>query len=169
MKDFFPQIIATAIVLVSIPLIRYILRKIVSKFGQLTLKSEIRTARIIRIINILINITVLILLAIIWGVRPQNMLIALSSIFAVIGVAFFAQWSLLSNVTAGLIIYFTTPFRIGDHIKILDKDIPIDATIESILSFYTHLRTEEGELIVIPNSLFLQKTVSKGKEKEMNH
>lgn len=166
MKEFLPQIIATAITIVVVPLLKYIIRKIVVKYGLLTLKSEIRTSHIINVINILVNITTITILAIIWGVRPHNMLLAMSSVFAVIGVAFFAQWSILSNVTAGLIIYFTTPFRIGDRIHILDKDMPIDATIETILTFYTHLRTEDGELIVIPNSLFLQKIVSMGKEKD---
>jgi len=166
MKEFLPQIIATIITIVAAPLIKYIIRKIVEKYGHLTSKSEVRTSHIINVINILINITTITVLAIIWGVRPHNMLIAMSSVFAVIGVAFFAQWSILSNVTAGLIIYFTTPFHIGDRIHILDKDMPIDATIETILTFYTHLRTEDGELIVIPNSLFLQKMVSMGKGKE---
>ncbi|MBB4037723.1 small-conductance mechanosensitive channel [Dysgonomonas hofstadii] len=166
MEFFLPQIVATVITVISIPLSKYILRKIIEKYNSVTLKSEVRTTHVVRVINILINITAITILAIIWGVRPHNMLLAMSSVFAVIGVAFFAQWSILSNVTAGMIIYFTTPFRIGDHIHILDKDLPINATIENILTFYTYLRTEEDELIVIPNSLFLQKMVSMGKEKE---
>lgn len=166
MEIFLPQIVATVITVISIPLSKYILRKIIEKYNSVTLKSEVRTTHVVRVINILINITAITILAIIWGVRPHNMLLAMSSVFAVIGVAFFAQWSILSNVTAGMIIYFTTPFRIGDHIHILDKDLPINATIENILTFYTYLRTEEDELIVIPNSLFLQKMVSMGKEKE---
>jgi len=166
MKEFLPQIVATIVTIMSIPISKCIIRKIVGKYGSVTLKSELRTTHIVRVINILINITAITILAIIWGVRPHNMLLAMSSVFAVIGVAFFAQWSILSNVTAGLIIYFTTPFRIGDHIHILDKDMPIDARIENILTFYTYLRTDEDELIVIPNSLFLQKIVSMGKGKE---
>jgi small-conductance mechanosensitive channel len=133
---------------------------------MLTLKSEKRTLHVISIVNILVNLACIILLTITWGVKPQNMLVAVSSIFAVIGVALFAQWSLLSNVTASIILFFSTPFRIGDDIRILDKDTPIDATIENISAFHTYLRTAEGESIVIPNSLFLQKIVSVGKQKE---
>ncbi|MDH6310839.1 MscS family membrane protein [Dysgonomonas sp. PFB1-18] len=169
MKEYLPQVIATAITIFITPTSKYIVGKIVKKYGLMTLKSEPRTLHVVNIINILINIGCIVTLAIIWGVRPQNMLIAVSSVFAVIGVAFFAQWSLLSNMTAGIIIFFTAPFRIGDQIQILDKDMPIDATIEIILTFYTHLRTKEGELIVIPNSLFLQKMVSIGKEKEKEY
>ncbi len=163
LKEYLPQIIASTIIILLTPSSKYILGKIVKKYGVLTLKSETRMLHVARVINISVNFICIVTLAVIWGVQPQNMLVAVSSIFAVIGVALFAQWSLLSNVTAGIIIFFSTPFRMGDKIHILDKDMPIEATIESILTFYTHLRTDNGELIVIPNSLFLQKMVSVGK------
>jgi small-conductance mechanosensitive channel len=166
LKEHLPQIIASIVIVLLTPSAKFIAGKVVKKYGAATLKSEARTLHVIQIINILINFTCIITLTIIWGVRPQNMLVALSSIFAVIGVALFAQWSILSNITAGIIIFFSTPFRIGDRIHILDKDTPIDAVIENILTFHTYLRTSEGEQIIIPNSLFLQKIVSVGKQKE---
>ncbi|MCD8073198.1 MAG: mechanosensitive ion channel family protein, partial [Alistipes sp.] len=82
------------------------------------------------------------------------------SILALLGVALFALWSILSNITAGIIMFFGAPFRIGDEITIIDKDTPIDAVIENIHGFYTHIRTPDNRLIVIPNNLFLQKIVS---------
>ncbi len=45
----------------------------------------------------------------------------LSSIFAVLGVALFAQWSILSNLTASVLIFFVFPYRIGDRVKVSDK------------------------------------------------
>lgn len=162
-KEYFPQLIISVIIFLLIPSSKYIVGKVIRKYGMLTLKSEPRTLHIVSVINMLINFSCVLLFAIIWGVRPQNMLVTMSSIFAVIGVAMFAQWSLLSNITAGIIMFFTTPFRVGDYIHIMDKDTPIKATIENILTFHTYLRTDEGELVVIPNSLFLQKTVAVGK------
>lgn len=161
-REYLPQVVISIIVILLMPSSKYIIRKIVKKYAVLTLKSESRAMHIVRVINMLINFSCILLIAIIWGVQPQNMLVAMSSIFAVIGVAMFAQWSLLSNITAGIIIFFTTPFRVGDHIHIMDKDTPISATIEDVLTFHTYLRTDQGELIIIPNSLFLQKTVSVG-------
>lgn len=165
-NDHLPQIIASVIIILLTPFSKYVLGKVIRKYSSMTLKSELRTLHIIRVINMLINFTCVVTLAIIWGVQPENMLVALSSIFAVIGVALFAQWSILSNITAGIIIFFSTPFRIGDTIHILDKDTPIQAIIENILTFHTHLRTKEGEQIIIPNSLFLQKIVSVEESKE---
>ena len=159
MENFIPQLIATAIVLLLTPSSKFVLRKIIRKYGMKTLKSENRILQMTRVIVMLTNATCILSLAIIWGVQPQNMLVALSSIFAVIGVAMFAQWSLLSNITAGIIIFFSMPFRIGDTIQIMDKDMPIEATIESIHTFSIHLRTKDGNLIVLGNSVFLQKTI----------
>jgi len=165
LQNYITQIIATGIVIILLPTSKVIANKIVAKYGQMTHKAESRIAQVKQVIAILINFTCISTLAVIWGVQPQNMLLALSSIFAVIGVAMFAQWSILSNITAGIIVFFATPFRIGDKVHILDKDLPIEAIIENIQTFYTHLRTDDGELIVLPNNLFLQKIISLKKEK----
>lgn len=57
-------------------------------------------------------------------------------------------------------MFFTFPFRIGDTIRVHDKDFPIEAQIEDIKAFHTILRTKDGEIITYPNSLLLQKGVS---------
>jgi len=166
MEIYIPQIIATVIAILFLSFSRYVIRKLIARYGLVLQKSETRMLQMKRVIFILLNITFAFVLAIIWGVDPKNLLVGLSSIFAIIGVAMFAQWSILSNVTAGIIMFFTAPFRIGDKIKIIDKDIPITATLENIHTFYTHIRTDDDELIVLPNNLFLQKIVSIKKEED---
>lgn len=159
-QEYLPQIIATAALILVLPSMKYVARKLTREYARLSKKRESRANHIIRVFHILINLTCVIAIIVIWGVDPKNIFIALSSVFAIIGVAMFAQWSLLSNITAGIIIFFTTPFRIGDWIQIHDKDVPVEAEIEDIHTFHTYLRTRDGELIVYPNSLFLQKGVS---------
>ena len=41
----------------------------------------------------------------------------------------------------------------------MDKDFPVEAEIEDIKSFYTLLRTTDGEEISYPNNLLLQKGI----------
>ena len=41
----------------------------------------------------------------------------------------------------------------------MDKDYPIEAKIIDIRSFYTLLKTAQGEEITFPNNLLLQKGV----------
>ena len=159
-EQYFFQIILTTTTIILLPILKIIIKKVVAKYGRFLQINEIRIGLVKSVLSIILNIMFLFSIAMIWGVEPKNLLLSLSSVLAFIGVALFAQWSVLSNVTAGLIMFFTAPFRIGDSINIIDKDMPIKATIENIHTFYTHIRTDENELIVIPNNLFLQKIVS---------
>ncbi|MCC8088798.1 MAG: mechanosensitive ion channel family protein [Rikenellaceae bacterium] len=160
MDDYLQQIIGTVIAILILWLSKYLANKLINSYGVKLRKTEIRRKQIKQLISILLNILFIILVAVIWGVQTRNLFVAMSSIFAVIGVALFAQWSVLSNVTAGIVMYFSAPYRVGDHIRIIDKNAPIEAVIENIQTFYTHIRTYDNELIVIPNTLFLQKIVS---------
>ena len=85
----------------------------------------------------------------------------LSSAFAVIGIAFFAQWSILSNITASVVIFFGFPYRVGDQIKITDADFDLSGTLEEIGLFHVLIRSPEGNVITYPNSMILQKAVIK--------
>ncbi|MDG1073665.1 MAG: mechanosensitive ion channel [Methylophilaceae bacterium] len=88
----------------------------------------------------------------------SQVLIFISSIFAVLGVALFAQWSILSNITASLIIFFGFPYRVGDFITVVDKDADISGVIEEISLFHVLIKKDEL-LISYPNILILQKPV----------
>ena len=83
-----------------------------------------------------------------------------STLLTALGVGFFATWSLLSNITSGIILFFNHPLKLGDTIKILDKDYPFEGEITELNYFFIHLRTIDGEIVTIPNSLLLQKSVS---------
>jgi MscS family membrane protein len=57
-------------------------------------------------------------------------------------------------------MFFSFPYKVGDKIKIHDKDFPIEAIIEDIRAFQLHLRLDDGNLVTYPNNLILQKPVS---------
>jgi len=105
-------------------------------------------------------------LAIIWNVQLGGVMVFASSIFAVIGVALFAQWSILSNLTSSIIIFFTFPASVGDKIKVIDGDNSITGEIIEISLFQIEIRDEEGNIILYPNNLFIQKPIMKIKQKE---
>ncbi|MFD0861801.1 mechanosensitive ion channel domain-containing protein [Sungkyunkwania multivorans] len=154
------QLIQSGIILVVIVLIRVILRKTVKKIGQRSDFNEARMLLMGKYFNFLFLLTAIAIALLIWGVNFQSLGVILSSVFAVVGVALFAIWSILSNITAGVILFFSFPYKIGDKIKIHDKDHPIEALIEDIKSFHLLLRTDAGEIITYPNNLLLQKAVS---------
>lgn len=160
------QLIVTIIVLVVWIILKLLFQKIIVKFGKITDVDQARTRLVVKYTNMLLASISLLAIFLIWGVDTGNILAVISAISAVIGVAFFAQWSILSNVTAGIILFFNAPFRIGNIIRIHDKDFPIEAEIVDIKGFHTFLKTKEGELILFPNSLMLQKGVSLVESKE---
>ena len=154
------QIITTIAILLGLWILQFIMKKAAQKVGH---RSEIhitRTRLMFKYINILVTIIAIFLLSLTWGYNAQEIALIFSSLFAIIGVAMFAIWSILSNITAGIILFFSFPYKIGSRIKIHDKDLPVEAVIEDIKAFHLHLRTMEGELITYPNNLILQKAVS---------
>ena len=86
--------------------------------------------------------------------------------FATVGaVAFFAAWSVLSNLFCAFLIFTVGPFRVGDHIVVLDtaeKPGALGRVIDINL-LYTTLEDATapvpGTLIQIPNSLLFQRVV----------
>lgn len=159
-KEYSQEILTTIILLLTLVALRIIVAKLIRRYASSSQLLEHRTNLVIKYIHILINILVTISLIIIWGVNTEDIFFTVSSVATVIGVAMFAQWSILSNITSGMILFFSFPFKIGDTIKIHDKDFPIEAEIEDISAFHINLRTKEGEKIIFPNNLLLQKGIS---------
>ncbi|MDD2986563.1 mechanosensitive ion channel domain-containing protein [Flavobacterium sp.] len=159
-KLYIKEEIASGVVILMFFFLRYFMAKLIRRFARVSEALEHRSNLVIKYFNILIGTVCVIALFVIWGVKPQDLIIVISSLFAVIGVAMFAQWSILSNVTSGIILFFSAPFKIGDNIKIHDKEFPIEGEVEDIRGFHTYVRTPEGEVITYPNSLLLQKGIS---------
>ena len=158
--EYTRELIATGVLGILLILLRIISTKLVRRYAKSNQTLEHRTNLVIKYIHLFINILVVIALIVIWGVQTKDITIALSSITTVVGVALFAQWSILSNITSGIILFFSFPFKIGDVIKIHDKDFPIEAEIEDIGAFHVFLKTIDGEKIIYPNNLLLQKGIS---------
>jgi small-conductance mechanosensitive channel len=144
-------------------ILAFILRLLITKsLGKIQLKFGFQKARILltnKVISILIYITLIVITAFIWGVDEQQLLIYISSFLTILGIAFFAQWSILSNITAGIILFVNYPVKIGDKITILEKDYNIDGEIKDIGAFFITLKTDKNELITVPNSIILQKNI----------
>ncbi|UTW02060.1 mechanosensitive ion channel [Amphritea atlantica] len=139
--------------------IRFINRNI-NRLGELKNTDPYRIKYIAKTLNIALTLLFFTLLALLLGIHYSQLSVFLSSVFAVIGVAMFAQWSILSNITASLIIFFGFPYRVGDYIKIVEKDENISGVVDEITLFHVIIR-RHGEIITYPNTLILQKPVIK--------
>ncbi|MCU1717997.1 mechanosensitive ion channel family protein [Pseudomonas sp. 5P_3.1_Bac2] len=106
------------------------------------------------------------------GVSAQVLWTAVTGFVAVAAVAFFAIWSVLSNMFCALLIFVLSPFRIGEHVEVLESaDKPgVRGKVVAINLFYTTLEDASGDapgaLLQIPNSLFFQKAVRRWRHGE---
>ncbi|NER11472.1 Mechanosensitive ion channel [Muriicola jejuensis] len=165
MEDFilghYSELLSSGIILVVVVILRFLTHKTVRKVGSISELNQARTRLVSKYISFGFTVLAVVALILIWGVNIKELGLILSSVFAVIGVALFAQWSILSNVTAGIILFFSFPFKIGDRIQIMDKDLETSGTylIEDIRAYHIHLRKDNGQLVTYPNNLMLQKAV----------
>ena len=99
------------------------------------------------------------------GVSAGVLWAAFSGFVAVAAVAFFAIWSVLSNLFCAVLIFTVGPFRLGDRVEVMESfDKPgAKGRVIAINLLYTTLEEESdtgtGALLQIPNSLFFQKVV----------
>lgn len=121
--------------------------------------GDLRVLYMTRLMNIGMVFLCIVVMCLVLGLGYSEISVFLSSIFAVVGIALFAQWSILSNVTASMIIFFSFPYKVNDSIKILDKDDDMSGVIIEITMFHVILKRDDGNIITYPNTLILQKAV----------
>lgn len=160
LQIFLPRIIFTVLVFLIFMVLRISLKKIIIQFADKSYRLQKRTKPVVKILNFTALFLFVVALLFVWGINFKDFGLFISSVFAVIGIAMFAQWSILSNITSGVIMFFTFPYRIDDFIKIHDGDNSIYGHIEDIKTFHVVIKTPEGEMVTFPNSLMLQKGVS---------
>ncbi len=155
------QIIETIIVIIIVSILRLLSKKIISKVGS---KFKYQSGRIKitnKIVGFLLTIILAIFLMVIWGVNQSDLVLFLSTILTILGVAFFAQWSIISNITSTLIIFFNHPIKIGDSLWILDKDYQIEGKLSDIGIFFITIKTKDNMKITMPSNVFMQKMIKK--------
>ena len=160
MKTIDIQIIETLIVIVAYIVCFFMTKVTVNKFLKNTQLQRGRRKIMIKAFNLISLFAAILLIGAIWGLKQNQIALFTSIILTALGIAFFAQWSLLSNITSSIILFFNHPLKIGDTIEILDKDYTIEGEISDLTYFFVHLKLSNDKIITIPNSLILQKSVA---------
>ena len=97
------------------------------------------------------------------GVSGAVLWSAFTGFAAVAAVAFFAAWSVLSNIFCSLLIFTTGIFRLNDRIEVLEngEKAGLKGRVIDINLIYTTLEESgngrEGTQLKIPNSLLFQR------------
>ncbi|MGV8941304.1 MAG: mechanosensitive ion channel family protein [Lysobacter sp.] len=118
-----------------------------------------------RALGFLIYFSALLLILERLGVSGTVLWTAFTGFAAVGAVAFFAAWSVLSNIFCTALILTTRPFRLNDHIEVLESgDKPgLKGRVVDINLIYTTLQETidgaESSVLQIPNNQFFQRSV----------
>lgn len=154
------QFLQTGVILVVYMIAVLVTRSVINNTLKKAQLERARRKIIIKAIHLFSSIGALVLLAGVWGLDQREIAVFASTILTVLGIAFFAQWSLLSNVTSSILLFFNHPMKLGDTIKVFDKEYPFEGEIADLSYFFVHIRTRTGETITIPNSIIFQKSIS---------
>jgi small-conductance mechanosensitive channel len=156
----------TKVILTLVVIAIYILPRILinRSIDRTVLNSSTKKARS-KVLKKVIRMTILsiciAIILIIWGVDQEDIAVFIGSVLTVVGIALFAQWSILSNITSGVIVFFNHSVKLDDTIVIIDKDYEIEGRVSDIGLFFVILKTKEGEQISVPSNVFIQKMIKK--------
>ena len=160
METYKIQIIETIVVILGYFITYYTTKVFINNSLKQAHLQRGRRKMIIKAVHLVSFLAASILLSAIWGLKQNEIAVFVGTLLTALGIAFFAQWSLLSNVTSSLLLFFNHPVKIGDTLKVLDKEYPFEGEVTDLTYFFVHLKSAHGEIITIPNSLLLQKSVS---------
>lgn len=161
MEEYQIQIIQTTVIIVSYIVINTVSQYIIKKVGVKFAYSKPRIKVIKKLIYLIYFVLFFNIILFIWGVQQSELMYFITSLLTVLGIAFFAQWSIISNITSSLIIFFNHPVNIGDTITIIDKDYNIEGQVSDVGIFFVSIRVNDDEKITIPNNVFIQKMIKK--------
>jgi small-conductance mechanosensitive channel len=142
------------VILLHVIIVKWTLPKIRKgvKISKLSEESALKAFNIMRII---IGTMTLAALFLVWGIDFSGLLLVSTSLITITGVALFANWSLLSNITAYFILLFQPSYSRGNFIRVFEGDNFVEGTIADVNLFNIKLITDEQETIMYPNNLLL--------------
>lgn len=105
--------------------------------------------------RILAGFVGVLLLLLIWGVDIGSLMVFAGTALTLLGVAMFASWSLLSNITCYFVLLVHPSYRHGTFIRVMDADNYAEGYIAEMTLFSVRLITENRETILYPNNLLL--------------
>jgi small-conductance mechanosensitive channel len=149
-------IASLVIIIIYIVARRYTRPKIEESVQQSRLNDEsYKIAR--NSVNAILGTILIALICIVWGLDFRGLLFLSTGILTITGVALFANWSLISNITAFLILLMHSSYRRGNFLRVFDADNYIEGYISEINLFNTKMLTEDREIIIYPNNLLISR------------
>jgi len=161
MEEFKLQIIESIVSIIILTIISKFLQRIIDRVGTKFSYHKTRIKIVKKVTTFVLYLIFVGILLLVWGIAPTQLAGYIASLFTVLGIAFLAQWSIISNITSTLIIFFNHQVNIGDSIVILDKDFQVEGKISDIGIFFIIIKVNDNEYVSLPSNVFMQKMVKK--------
>ena len=158
------------VILVLAWLLRLLARHLLARLGRaytLPMAMEVAARRLT---SFVIGVAALLAILDALGVSATVLWTAFTGFAAVGAVAFFAAWSVLSNIFCTLLIFITRPFRLGDLVELVENgEKPgFRGRVVDVNLIYSTMEEYGGphgggNLVQIPNALFFQRALRRCK------
>ncbi len=160
MNPYYLSVIESLVTLLIYVVVLRVTHRIVDRTLLDRLIQETRGMVIKKFLDVVLTFILLAVLVLIWGVDHADLALFIGSVLTVLGIAFFAQWSILSNITSSVILFFNHPVKLNDVICILEgKDYILEGRVVDVGLFFVTLENAAEEKITLPNNIFMQKSI----------
>jgi small-conductance mechanosensitive channel len=149
------RLIAIAITLLLGLVAVLLLKRVHLYFDQKTQMSAAAARAFTRALRLIVFLIVLSIVLSQLGVELGNLWTAVTAFLGLVAIGFVAVWSILSNLSAALVMLFDRPFRKGDYVEVTADNLR--GRVTSLGPFFTRLTDAAGNEVLYPNNQFYQK------------
>ncbi|UXP32014.1 mechanosensitive ion channel family protein [Reichenbachiella agarivorans] len=153
------QILGTIFIIILYFSIKYIFQKTILRRAIQQNFDPARSVYVRKLIGFIIFMVCLVLAGMVWEVSLKGLSVYIASVLTIVGVGLFATWSMVSNITASLILFFFFPLKIGSKIKIVDGSNSIEGEVLNLSLFSIKILLPDGQHAYYPNNLAVQRYI----------
>ena len=164
LSDFMPVVEVALILLVALVL-RWLVRRLIDRASKRYDVPPVVPLAARRIITFLIGLAAFLAILQRFGVSGGVLWGAFTGFATVAAVAFFAAWSVLTNIFCAFLIMATRPFRLHDWVELLEdgERAGLRGQVRDLTLIYVTLEEAHADgsssLLRVPNSMFFQRAV----------
>ncbi|MBQ4862264.1 mechanosensitive ion channel [Pseudoalteromonas sp. MMG013] len=152
------KLVITGLIILLFPILMRLSIHLLTQLtrGKIDMHRQQRAKLLLRVI---VAVLLVCLLLMFWGIELKGLLVLGSSLFAMLGVALFAGWSLLSNLTSFLILFIQNDCRIGFWVRVIDGSNFVEGRISEMGLMNVILEHIDGHKVIYPNNIFVTRPV----------
>ena len=158
------KVVGTFVILLAGLLLQKLLQKTIDRYVRKYRLAHRRNLAMHKTKTVFVYICMVIGIVLLWGVALENVWVSIVGLLGLIAIGFVAVWSILSNVVAGILLFFNQTLRIEEQIELLPDGI--GGKVLDINSFFVIIVDEEGNKFHVPNNFFFQRYVKHIEKRE---